>query len=267
VALAACTVAGALGLGARIVGRRFLFRAQDVHLVALPDDVVEQQTAARDGVLVRSLELNVPPRQPGASVVVHFHNNRETAEQSLSVARELVGRGLGVVLVEYRGYGRSASSSPSEAGLYADADAVLDSLAARGVGADRVILWGSSLGSGVAAEMAARGRGARLVLVSPYTSIPELVSDVVPFLPAGLLVADHFDTLSKAGAITIPTTVVHGDADEVVPYRMGASVAGAIPGARLVRIPGGRHGDLLQRAHALVVDTIAGPPAHAPPQQ
>jgi alpha-beta hydrolase superfamily lysophospholipase len=258
-ALAACSATAVVCVGSRIVGRKLLFRAQDVHLDVLPAGVTEIRAPARDGVEVRWLEMNVPPREPGAFVVVHFHNNRETAEQSLSLARELADRGLGVVLVEYRGYGRSVQGSPSEAGLYEDAEAALDSLAARGIGPDRIVLWGTSLGSGVAAEMAARGRGARLVLVSPYTSIPDLVSAVVPFLPAGALLADHFDTLSKASAITIPTTVVHGDADEIVPFRMGELVAAAIPGARLVRIPGGRHGDLLYRAHAQVLDVIAGP--------
>ena len=264
-ALAACSAIAVVCFGSRIIGRKLLFRAQDVHVGALPAGVVERRTLACDGVEVRSLEMNVPPGEPGAFVVVHFHNNRERAEQSLSLARELADRGLGVVLVEYRGYGRSPQGSPSEAGLYADAAAALDSLAARGIGPDRIVLWGTSLGSGVAAEMAARGRGARLVLVSPYTSIPDIVSGVVPFVPAAALLADRFDTLSKASAIAIPTTVVHGDADEIVPFRMGELVAAAIPGSRLVRIPGARHGDVLSRAHAQVLDVIAGPPPASRP--
>ena len=245
----------AFAFGSRAVARRFLFPTQDVRRVAPLAGFVEHRLVARDGIVVRALELRAAS---GALVVVHFHNNREVAEHTAGVARELATRGLGVLLVEYRGYGASTEASPSEEGLYADAEAALDLLAARGVAPERIVLWGTSLGSGVAAEMARRGRGGRLVLVTPYTSIPDLVTDVVPFLPASLLVADHFDTLAKAPSIAVPTIVVHGDADEVVPFRMGERVAAAIPGARLLRIAGGHHGDLLQRARARIVDAIAG---------
>ena len=243
--------------GSRAVARRFLFPTQDVRPIASPPGFVEHRLVARDGIVVRALELRAAT---GALVVVHFHNNREVAEHTAGIAHELAARGLGVVLVEYRGYGASASTeaSPSEEGLYADAEAALDLLAARGVAPERIVLWGTSLGTGVAAEMARRGRGGRLVLVTPYTSIPDLVTEVVPFLPASLLVADHFDTLAKAPSIGVPTIVVHGDADEIVPFRMGERVAAAIPGARFLRIAGGHHGDLLQRARASIVDAIAG---------
>lgn len=242
-------------VASRAIARRFVFPTQAVHAVGAVPDFVEHRLVAQDGVPVRALELR---GSDTASVVVHFHNNRERAEQSAGVARELAERGMGVVLVEYRGYATAGSASPSEEGLYADAEAVLTMLRARGVGPERIVLWGTSLGTGVAAEMARRGRGGRLVLMTPYTSIPDLVSDFVPFLPTGLLVADHFDTLSKAASIGIPTLVVHGDADEIVPFRMGERLAAAIPGARLLRVAGGHHGDLLQRAHARIVDAIVG---------
>jgi fermentation-respiration switch protein FrsA (DUF1100 family) len=226
-----------------------------VRTIAKLPGFVEHRLIARDGVVVRALELRAAS---GAPVVVHFHNNREMAEDSAGLAYELAARGMGVMLVEYRGYGATTGASPSEKGLYADAEAALDLLAARGVGPERIVLWGTSLGTGVAAEMARRGRGGRLVLVTPYTSIPDLVTNVAPFLPASWLVADHFDTLAKALSIRIPTIVVHGDADEIVPFRMGERVAAAIPGARFLRIVGGHHGDLLQRARARILDAIAG---------
>jgi fermentation-respiration switch protein FrsA (DUF1100 family) len=105
--------------------------------------------------------------------------------------------------------------------------------------------------------MARRGRGARLVLVSPYTSIPDLVTDVAPFVPARALVADHFDTLSKAREIRVPTLVIHGDADEIVPFAMGERVSRAIRGARLLRVAGGHHGDLFSREGTSLLAEIA----------
>ena len=228
-----------LTVGTRSVARHFLFRVDRARAVAAPSDATLVTTTADDGAQVHAIELAPPP---GARVVVHFHNNSETMSGPLAMARAIHARGLGVLLVEYRGYGVSGGT-PDEEGLYRDATAALDWLASRGVGPDRVVLSGTSLGSGVAAEMARRGRGAALVLISPYTSIPDLVVDRAPLVPASLLVPDHFETLAKASAIRVPTLVIHGDADDVVPFWMGERVASAIRGARLVRVAGGRHGD------------------------
>jgi fermentation-respiration switch protein FrsA (DUF1100 family) len=163
-----------------------------------------------------------------------------------------------VLLVEYRGYGTSGGPEPTEEGLYLDAEAALDMLASKGVAPEKIVLWGTSLGTGVAAEMARRGRGSRLVLVSPYTSIPDLVTDVVPGVPARLLVADHFDTLAKSAEIRVPTIVLHGDADEIVPFWMGRRIAEAIAGARLLRVPGGHHSDLFGRDAERLLTELVG---------
>ncbi|MEI8254662.1 MAG: alpha/beta fold hydrolase [Deltaproteobacteria bacterium] len=237
----------ALRAALRSVARRYLFPAREVATARGDLRGVERLAlVARDGVPVRALLL---PPPPGGPVVVGFHNNRSTAEDQLPTARALVSRGLGVALVEYRGYGRDAGrDDPTEDGLFADGEAVLAHLRARGIGPGRVVLWGTSLGTGVAAEMARRGLGRALVLITPYTSIPDLVTAVVPFAPAGQIIADCFDTLARSGAIRVPTLVIHGDRDEVVPFWMGERVARAIDGARLVRVPGGHHGDLFARA-------------------
>jgi fermentation-respiration switch protein FrsA (DUF1100 family) len=230
-------------VGSRALSRVFLFPVRKVPVLAAPADVTVHSLVASDGAPVRVLEL---PGPAGGRTIVDFHNNRETAESRVELARALRALGFGVVLVEYRGYGASRGE-PTEDGLYADAEAALDMLATRGVGPDAIVLLGTSLGTGVAAEMARRGRGARLVLVSPYTSIPDLVTNSAPFLPARALVADHFDTLEKCAAIRIPTLVIHGDSDEIVPFAMGELLSRSIPGARLVRVGGGHHGDLFAR--------------------
>jgi fermentation-respiration switch protein FrsA (DUF1100 family) len=250
VALALTVVA----LGARASSRRFLFPAKELPRLAAPADLVATTVTAKDGVPVRVLELRA---EAGRRTVVHFHNNRQTVEACADLARDLHRSGLGVMLVEYRGYGASQGADPTEAGLYLDAEAGLDLLSSRGVGPEQVVLSGISLGTGVAAEMARRGRGARLVLMTPYTSIPDVVTDRVPVAPASVIVRDAFDTLSKTEQIRVPTLVVHGDADEIVPYWMGARVASAIPGAKLVRVPGGHHGDLFARDGDEILAAIA----------
>lgn len=215
-----------------------------------------------------TLALYTAPKDEKARVVVMLHGNGESMFDRLPLAEELTQRGLGVVLVEYRGYGLSHGPPPSEEDIYADASRVLDELGARGIGKERVAVWGTSLGTGPAAEMARRGRVASLVLVTPFTSIVDIGSRFLPFLPVRLLLAHRFDTLSKAGEITCPTLVVHGDADEVVPYDMGERVAGAIRGATFVSVPGGHHNDLFWEGRGAaptaeellrrVVDHLAG---------
>jgi hypothetical protein len=252
-ALSLLGVATLLG-GARLLSRRFLFPCDRVACHAAPADAEALTLAARDGIAVHALRLR---GEPGAPVLVWFHTNRDTAVDALALGRAVAARGLGVLSVEYRGYGASAGGEPTEEGLYLDAEAALDALAADGVGPARVILVGASLGTGVAAEMARRGRGAALVLVTPYTSIPDVVADAAPVAPARWLVRDAFDTLAKSGEIHVPTLVIHGDADEVVPFWMGERLSRAIAGARLVRVSGGHHGDLFLRERERLAREIA----------
>jgi uncharacterized protein len=239
---------------ARRIARAHLFPPSASQHEAVGEDVVTDTVFARDGMPVRALELHAS----GATrTIAYFHNNRETADGLVDFGRGLRKLGFDVVLVEYRGYGASPGRGPCEEGLYADAEAVLDMLAKRGVANESIVLWGTSLGTGVAAEMARRGHGVRLVLVSPYTSIPALVTDVVPFLPARLLVPDHFDTASKAPAIGIQTLIVHGDRDEIVPVWMGQELSREFPVATLIRVAGGHHGDLMLPGESGVLGEIA----------
>ena len=220
--------------------RRALFPAPHDAGPAIPTGATLLELRADDGNLVRALHFPAPA---GAPTLVHFHGNGETLRTLLPFGVELHHRGLGVLLVEYRGYG-SSPGAPTEQGLYLDAKAALDALDRDGISSARVVLSGTSLGTGVAAEMAAQGRGARLVLMTPYTSIPRLARRFAPFLPTGWIIDDRFDTLSKAPRLRLPVLILHGDADEVVPYAMGQELAAAIPGARLITVPGGHHNDL-----------------------
>ena len=193
-----------------------------------------------------------------APTLVLFHGNGETVAWSLPLASDLAASGLGVLLGEYRGYGMSAlSGTPSEEGLYDDGAAGLAFLREQHIPNDRVVLWGTSLGTGVASELAATGQGARLVLCSPYTSIRAMAAHYAWFLPTRWIVREQFDTLAKAGRIHVPTLVVHGTDDEVVPFEMGRAVASAIDGATFVRVPGGHHNDLYARDPTLLDQIIA----------
>lgn len=236
-------------LGARLLHRRVLYQPpSDEAPAKLPEGATLLTARAADGVTVNALEFDVPK---ATRTIVHFHGNAETVDANAFVAREMKKHGFSTVLVEYRGYGRSRGTSPNEEGLYLDAAAVLDALASRGVGPERVVLWGQSLGTGVAAEMASRGRGSRLVLVAPFTSTVDMASRVVPFFPASMVMVDRYDTLAKAPGITQPTLVVHGDIDDVIPFEQGERVSKALPHATLLKVPEGRHDNLYKSTSVL----------------
>ncbi len=236
--------------------RRFLYPAPTGPGGAIPPQARLVEARASDGVAVHALFYE--PRA-AAAVVVLFHGNGETAFDNVWKADELAARGLGVMLVEYRGYGRShREAAPTEEGLYADASGALDWLSKRGIGADRVVLWGQSLGSGVAAEMALRKRARALVLVCPYTSIVDMARRHAPgWLPVNLVVGDRFDTASKAPHIALPTLVIHGDADELIPHAMSQQLASLLPQAKLLTIRGGHHNDLVDLERRTVFDAVA----------
>jgi len=236
--------------------RGFVYPAPEGSPPLLDPPFERLDACAHDGTPVHA--YYVAPPDEGALVVVVLHGNGETMENQAGLAIDLHRRGFGVALVEYRGYGLSKGvARPDERGLYMDAAAVLEALAGRGVRSERVALLGISLGTGVAAEMAACGAARALVLVSPFTSMTDEAHHVVPWLPTRWLVPDRYDTLGKARAIVAPTLVVHGDADTVVPFAMGRAVAGAIPDAELFVVHGGHHNDLFRYWRRPVVDAIA----------
>lgn len=184
------------------------------------------------------------PAPPGAPTVVHFHGNGEEIGQLLDMGLALRERGLGFYAMEYPGYGASPGR-PGEAAIYAAAEAAFADLRALGVGPASTVLSGRSVGTGVAVEMARRGHGARLVLVSPYTSVVELGQAAMPFLPVRLLMKDKFLSEAKAPAISVPVLIIHGEEDEIIPVEMGRRLGQRFPHATVVTVPGAHHNDLL----------------------
>ncbi|HQR47358.1 MAG TPA: alpha/beta hydrolase, partial [Thermoanaerobaculia bacterium] len=193
-----------------------------------------------DGLTLRA--ARVSSGAPRAPVAVYFHGNAEAAVQNLPLAAALADGGVDVVLAEYRGYG-GQPGRPDEEGLSADGAALLAALAAEGVTPDRLVLVGRSLGTGVAVELALRTPPALLVLVSPYTSFPDLGRTLVgPLAP--LVVPDRFDNLGKIGRLSCPVVILHGTRDEVVPFRMGEVLARAGRNVRFLALEGRTHNDI-----------------------
>ncbi len=146
--------------------------------------------------------------------------------------------GHGLMLAEYRGYGGNPGS-PGEAGLYRDGEAALRWLAEAGVAPRDIVIVGNSVGSGPATEMAVRHDVAALILVSGFSSLPEVVQGQVPL--TGWLVRDRFDNAAKLARVTAPVFLLHGDADTLVTPENPTRLRRARPDATAVLVAGAGH--------------------------
>lgn len=201
---------------------------------------------------------HVPVRDDSPTVVI-FHGNAEQLADQMSIAEDFADADLGAYAIEYPGYGLSSDSETTENNVYADAEAALLHLELRlNVSRSNLVLFGRSLGTGVAVEMATRGFGNRLILVSPFSSMLNLARNVAPFLPTRWLVLDRYDTLAKASAIRQPTLIIHGVKDSVVPCDMGKAVAARIPGAEIRILPDADHNDVFLLGGETLWQSIVG---------
>lgn len=168
------------------------------------------------------------PPDGTAPVVSYFHGNGGHLGYRTDRMIRFAQQGLGVLLLEYRGYGGNPGR-PTEAGLYADAEAALDFVARQGIPVNRLVLYGESLGSGVAVHMAAGRQIAALILEAPFTLLADAASYHYPYVPVSLLLRDRFDSLAAIGHVRAPVLVLHGERDRVVPVRLGHALFAAAP--------------------------------------
>jgi fermentation-respiration switch protein FrsA (DUF1100 family) len=157
--------------------------------------------------------------------------------------------GESVLIFDYPGFGRS-EGSPTEAGCYAAAQAAFDWLTqSQGIAAENVILYGKSLGGGVAVELATRRPHRALVLAKTFTSLPDMAQKLYPWLPARWLTRTQFNNLEKITTCTRPVFITHGNRDTLIPFTMGQRLYEAAPGPKhFLPLPGGGHDDLLPPA-------------------
>jgi fermentation-respiration switch protein FrsA (DUF1100 family) len=161
------------------------------------------------------------PAQDNKPTILYLHGNAGHIAYRIPIIRPYVDQGYGVFLLEYRGYG-SNPGSPSESGFYKDAQAAIQFLLAKGINSNKIILFGESIGTGVATELALHHHACALILQSPMTSLPAVAKWHYPWL----LIApwDKFNNLKKIEKIDIPILILHGKQDQIVPYQMGASL-------------------------------------------
>ncbi|MFL6229240.1 MAG: alpha/beta hydrolase, partial [Pyrinomonadaceae bacterium] len=153
----------------------------------------------------------------------------------------LVGLPVNVLIIDYRGYGKS-EGVPSEEGLYEDARAAWDYLTnARGVRADRIVIYGESLGGAVAVDLASKVKPCGLVVQSSFTSIADMAAELMPLVPH-FVIRTKMDSREKIARVSCPKLFVHSPADDVVPYKLGRRLFEAAPEPkRFYEIKGAPH--------------------------
>jgi hypothetical protein len=158
-------------------------------------------------------------RNPAAkAAILYFHGNGGNLEDRRDFIGDLSDLPADVLAVDYRGYGKSGGK-PSEAGLYADAAAAWDWLAAK-TDPSRIVLLGKSLGAAPAIELASTRAVGGLVVQSAFTSAPDMSRIVMPFFPARWFMRHRYDNLAKIPKAACPKLIVHSRDDEMIPFAM-----------------------------------------------
>jgi uncharacterized protein len=183
------------------------------------------------------------PASPGRPTILYFHGNAGNLANRSERVRKFLARGWGVLFMSYRGYSGS-SGSPSERANVADAKRAYELLRREGVAPEDIIVYGESLGSGIAVQVAADKEVAGLVLDAPYTSIVDVAAESYPYLPVRPFIFDRYETMRFLPRVTAPLLVMHGEEDRVIPVAMGKAVyAAANAPKEIVTFPHAGHSD------------------------
>jgi fermentation-respiration switch protein FrsA (DUF1100 family) len=223
--------------------RAMLFPGTALHITPAAADMPEAQEVVLDTSDGEKLiAWHVPPRGD-RPVVIYFHGNGEIVPWRAKRHRATIANGTGLIAVNFRGYGGS-TGTPTEEGLHRDAAAAYAFAVAR-YPAQRIVLWGHSLGTGVAVKLASERPVAKLILEAPYTSTVDVAATKFPFVPVRWLMKDQLHSDQWIGKVHVPLLIMHGARDDVIPIRFGERLfALANEPKRFIRYDQGGHIDL-----------------------
>jgi uncharacterized protein len=183
------------------------------------------------------------PAKPGHAVILYFPGNGDYLAGRISRFRGMISDGTGLVALSYRGYAGS-SGQPSERGILQDATAAYGFTSAQ-YAASRVVVWGFSLGTGVAVALAAEQPVGKLILEAPYTSTADIAGARFRWVPVRWLMRDQFRSDQRIARVTAPLLIMHGTNDPVIPISFGERLfALAHEPKQFVRFPDGGHDNL-----------------------
>ena len=264
---------GVIGVYGLVLGGLYIFQRSLLYMppgahaeITLTEraDLEVVTTMTRDGLVLEHWYR--PPADPDGPVVLMFHGNAGHIGDRVPKYRPFYDAGLGIFMVEYRGYNGNPGR-PSEAAFLADADVVLQYLATQGVGPERIVLYGESLGTGVAVKLAADGHYAGIVLEAPFSSIADIAQHHYWYVPAYWLIHDKWNSLRRIARVETPLLVLVGEQDRTVPPKFSRKLFEAAPGPKdIVVVPEAGHTDFYEfpEVPARVIDFVrqqAGRPA------
>ena len=155
--------------------------------------------------------------------ILFLHGNAGSLENRIHKINHFKDMNINFLLVSWRGFNGN-EGSPTEQGLYEDARSAVRWLKSKGVVEKNIIIYGESLGTGVAIEIAQHKNYAGIILESPFTSMVDMGKKYYPFFPVRLLLIDKFESHKKIINISSPLLVMHGKVDKIVPYKMGRKI-------------------------------------------
>ena len=155
--------------------------------------------------------------------ILFFHGNAGSLENRTYKLNHFKNLNLNFLIIAWRGFSGN-KGKPNEMGLYEDAKSAIKWLNAKGIKEKNIILYGESLGTGVAVEVAQNKNYAGVILESPFTSMVNMGKKYYPFFPVNLLLKDKFESYKKISNIFVPVLVMHGKVDKIVPFHMGKKI-------------------------------------------
>ena len=258
----------ALFAGLYLVQDKLLYTVDPVHTTPAEaglSDVAEFKLPTPDGETLVGWYGKARPGQP---TLLYFHGQGGTLLARKPRFQRFMSEGWGVYAITWRGYGGS-TGTPSEEHNVADAHLAYDALRRSGVAPEDIVIYGESLGTGVAVQLATKVDAVGLVLDAPYTSTADVAQERYPFFPVRLGMHDTYESSRFIGHVHIPLLILHGEDDRVIPMRFGQRLfALANEPKQLALFAHGRHSDLYFHGALDAVRTfIAGlrkPDAGAP---
>jgi fermentation-respiration switch protein FrsA (DUF1100 family) len=215
-------------------------------------DVEERLLDVSDGAKLVTWQAAAHPGQP---TLLYFHGNAGGLANRAGRFARYRAIGYGLLAVSYRGYSGS-TGTPSERANIGDAIVAYEALRQRGVAPEDIVVYGESLGSGVAVALAAQRKVGAVVLDAPYTSIVDIAAGQYPFLPVRTLLTDRYESNALIRHVAAPVLILHGARDTIIPVEMGRSLHTlANEPKRLMIFPQGRHVDLDDHGAVQIVQT------------
>ena len=155
--------------------------------------------------------------------ILYFHGNAGSLENRIHKLNHFKNLDINFLIIAWRGFSGN-EGKPSEKGLYEDGDSAVKWLLNKGIEEKNIILYGESLGTGIATHISQNKNFAGVILETPFTSMVDVAKTFYPYIPVSLVLKDKFENKKKMKNISSPILVMHGELDQIVPFRMGEKI-------------------------------------------